>query len=461
MNWSMLRRAASVAGACAVFACVSVAHAYDRFVVIKAGKVITISGDEIDRGEIIIEDGRVSLVGVGLETPPGARVIEARGQTVMPGLVVARTRVGLDDYRRRGVRADLRMVDEVYLDEYDFSDMLELGVTAVAFYPDGEGVPGVASAFRTAGGDRARVLRRNAYVRATLENFQRDKRTLRDAFNKAQSELDKVEKARKDWEAEQAKKKSPSEKTNNSKDTPKDEGETPGEDKPESEGQPSRPSAAAPSEENPQSSEKSDKPAEADAFTPPEIDPTVRPLADMIEGRGTRLIVEISSAAGVLHTEDALKKHEKVKPVFFIPPSAGTDFNHVVSRLGEAKARVLTAPRISELEYTDVRYNLPGELAAAGAQVSLTPLFANRAGLERYRPRVAEIVRSGMSREDALKAMTLHPARLLGVADSIGSIEPERSADLIFLDGDPLDPLSKVVRVMIEGETVWEADDAD
>ena len=54
--------------------------------------------------------------------------------------------------------------------------------------------------------------------------------------------------------------------------------------------------------------------------------------------------------------------------------------------------------------------------------------------------------------------MTVNPARFLGLDNQIGSIEKGRSADLIFLDGDPFDAATRVTRTMIAGEWVWEGD---
>ncbi|MEL7474050.1 MAG: amidohydrolase family protein [Planctomycetota bacterium] len=460
---------AAVAAACTL-AGSAIAQDYDRFVFVKAGKVITVSGEEIERGDIIIEDGKVSLVGLALDPPAGARIIEARDQTVMPGLIVSRTREGLPSYSRRGTHADRSAADEVYYDELDFEPMLEHGVTAVAFYPAGRGIPGVASVYRTGGAEEERLLRRSGYVRATMASLKRDKKTLRDAFNKARSELDKVEKAREEWEKKQAAKKAEAAKKGEGdkpqSDTPqpdKPKPEQPKPDRPKPEDKAPTPPEESPDPEQPPKDAPSDdeKPSEPEAFEPPEIDKTVRPLARMIEGGGPRLMIELSGAAGLLHAEDAIEKHEKVRPAYYVPRSSSTDFERVVDHLGEARAKVLTTPSLSELAYTDVRFNLPGALAASGAEVSLTPSQSNATGLRRYRANIAGLARSGLTREDAIKAMTLNPAKLLNIADKVGSIEPERSADLIFLTGDPLDPHTRVDGVMIEGVMIWERDDAD
>jgi imidazolonepropionase-like amidohydrolase len=50
--------------------------------------------------------------------------------------------------------------------------------------------------------------------------------------------------------------------------------------------------------------------------------------------------------------------------------------------------------------------------------------------------------------------VTLHPARILGVEARVGSLKEGKDGNLLFLNGDPFDPLTRVEKVMIEGEVV-------
>ncbi len=76
--------------------------------------------------------------------------------------------------------------------------------------------------------------------------------------------------------------------------------------------------------------------------------------------------------------------------------------------------------------------------------------------MKRFRARLADLVRAGLPRDQALKAVTLNAAKALGMEDRLGSIEKGKDADLIFLDGDPLGPQNRLTRVMTLGEIVWE-----
>ena len=76
------------------------------------------------------------------------------------------------------------------------------------------------------------------------------------------------------------------------------------------------------------------------------------------------------------------------------------------------------------------------------------PLSSN----ERNLPyEAAKAVGHGLPKSEALKAITLYPARLLGVDDRIGSLEEGKHATLIITDGDPLDIRTQVSGAFIQG----------
>lgn len=67
-------------------------------------------------------------------------------------------------------------------------------------------------------------------------------------------------------------------------------------------------------------------------------------------------------------------------------------------------------------------------------------------------------VKGGMAVEDALKAITINAAEILGVADRVGSLEPGKDADVIVLSGHPLDWLTRVELVIVNGEIAFAGD---
>jgi hypothetical protein len=92
---------------------------------------------------------------------------------------------------------------------------------------------------------------------------------------------------------------------------------------------------------------------------------------------------------------------------------------------------------------------IPLALAGSGREAGETRFLALQA---------AAAAGAGLDPDQALAGVTLSAARILGVADRIGSIEKGKDADLLILDGDPLSSRTRVERVLINGITVFERD---
>ena len=137
-------------------------------------------------------------------------------------------------------------------------------------------------------------------------------------------------------------------------------------------------------------------------------------------------------------------------------------------------------------------WKVADELAAAGVPVSITFIdgpggkeevmdwsmeigaILERAGVDvafntddsvtdsRFLRRAAAIsVRNGMSREKALEALTLAPARMIGLEDRIGSLEAGKDADFVVLSGDPLSVYTEVEQTWVEGRMVYDSSNPD
>jgi imidazolonepropionase-like amidohydrolase len=111
-----------------------------------------------------------------------------------------------------------------------------------------------------------------------------------------------------------------------------------------------------------------------------------------------------------------------------------------------------------KLEARDVSFENGAALERAGAEVAFhtddwitdSRLFLRSAALA---------VRAGMSREGALRALTLAPAEMIDLGDRIGSLEPGKDADLVVLSGDPFSVYSRVLETWVEGEKVFDLSD--
>jgi imidazolonepropionase-like amidohydrolase len=118
-----------------------------------------------------------------------------------------------------------------------------------------------------------------------------------------------------------------------------------------------------------------------------------------------------------------------------------------------AYEHVFTQPP-RDVDPYDVQFSAPAILTASGVTVAFTE-GTDRFGASSIRnvPHSAAQARAfGLSHAEAVRGLTLYPARILGLADRLGSIESGREATLIALDGDVLDIRSNVRRMWIAGE---------
>ena len=158
---------------------------------------------------------------------------------------------------------------------------------------------------------------------------------------------------------------------------------------------------------------------------------------------------------------------------------------------------IMTAIRLSDefnfrlvLQHGTLSTQIIAEIASRGIPVSMTlvdspggkheimgllssaPALLEQAGLtvalnsddwvteSRFLLRTAALaVRDGMSRDGALAALTINPARILDLGERIGSIEPGKDADLVVLSGEPFSVYTQVLETYIDGEKVFDRSD--
>lgn len=125
----------------------------------------------------------------------------------------------------------------------------------------------------------------------------------------------------------------------------------------------------------------------------------------------------------------------------------------IVARSGCPVAVGPTLTHASKLELAHKSFETPGVLARAGCQVSI--ITDASVIPQQYLPLCAGLaVKAGMDPFAALQAITINPARHLGVADRVGSLEEGKDADLVLTDGDPMVSDSHVAGVFVNGKRV-------
>ncbi|MFP5378790.1 MAG: amidohydrolase family protein, partial [Vicinamibacteria bacterium] len=112
---------------------------------------------------------------------------------------------------------------------------------------------------------------------------------------------------------------------------------------------------------------------------------------------------------------------------------------------------VLTLPTRPDLHHA-ATYRAAGELAAAGVTFAFATGGYQNVRLLPYEAAIS--VAWGLDRDQALKALTISAAEILGVADRVGSLEPGKVANVVIWNGDPLELRTPLPRVFIAGRDV-------
>jgi imidazolonepropionase-like amidohydrolase len=137
-----------------------------------------------------------------------------------------------------------------------------------------------------------------------------------------------------------------------------------------------------------------------------------------------------------------------------------TEGHKVAPALVEAGVPALVGPSLSsrsKMELRELSFATAGELASAGVTVALIsdhPFVPIQ-----YLPLCGGLaVREGMAATEALRAVTLTPAELLGVADRVGSLDPGKDADIALYRGHPFyDVQARCMLTLVEGQVVHDS----
>ncbi|MEZ6197367.1 MAG: amidohydrolase family protein [Planctomycetota bacterium] len=448
----------------------------DRLIVVKAGRVITVTGEELTNASIVIRDGKIEAVGTNVDYPYGSKIIDASDLVVMPGLINPVSRATRLD-GGGNMTPNKTFGDALTLEPDDLEAIASTGYTTLGVVPNGSGLPGRSLVMRTGARDTAGlVVSEEGPVFMTFNTPNQDKGRVLQAFKAAQGELDKVEKARKDFEA----------KKNQKPATPPAPAPNPAPNpnpNPNPNPQPTPTPAPAPKEDPQPKPGPDPKPAPAPAkpaatdFVPPKVNPIYEPIIDLIQKKpGTIALVEFgmnsyqfwapapSASSIYLHWKEIPETYDFARAYrvrnsvvasnspFFVTPES--DLELAAADLGKEGAHVAIFPVVNHLPYTRDKFNLGLKLLRAGCRVVYVPERESWNEYAGMREDLARMVRAGFPREEVLKTVTVNAASMLGLGERLGSIEVGRDANLLFLTGDPLSFETKVDRVMIEGRVL-------
>ncbi|MGH3301654.1 MAG: amidohydrolase [Streptosporangiaceae bacterium] len=385
-------------------------------VAIVGGRVVPITGEPVDGGTVLIADGKVVAVGRDVSVPAGARVIDAAGGWVLPGFVEAHGHLGVHEEGEgwagqdtnemtEPVTAHVRALDAINPADIGFRDAISGGILAVNVNPgSGNPIGGQTAAVKCWGRTvDEMLLKAPAGMKSALgENpkrvYSQQKKTPSTRLGTAaviRGALVDAANYLQRIETERAK----------------------------------------PAAERKQ------------------VDRDLK-----LEALGQVLRREIPWRQHC-HRADDIATGLRIAEEFGyrLVIDHGTEAHLLADILAARDIPVIIGPLLTSRSKVELRNRslaTPGRLAAAGVTIAITTdhpvvpihFLAYQAGLA---------VKHGLDRDTALRALTINPARIVGIDDRLGSIEPGKDADLVIWSGDPLDVPSRVERALVDGAEVY------
>jgi len=388
-------------------------HTRTSSLAVTGGYVVPVDGEPIEGGTVLVVDGVIREVGADVAVPDGVPLVDAAGSWVLPGLVEAHAHLGVSEEGEGWAGSDvnerthpdgaaLRALDAINVEEEGFRDALLGGVTAAVVKPGSANpIGGQTVAIKTWGGRTVdeQVFRERVSVKSALG--ENPKRVYGEQKTLPSTRLGVAKVIRDAFVRAQ--------NYRDKRDHALAEG----------------------------------KPVERDLG--------LETLAAVLEGD---LIWDQHT-----HRHDDIATAIRLAEEFGyrLVVNHGTDGAKIADVLAERDVPVIYGPLItsrSKVELRDRDVANLGRLARAGVRVAITtdhpvvPInyLVHQASLA---------VKEGLDRDVALRAMTIEPARMLGLDDRVGALRPGLDGDVVVWSGDPLDLFSRVQRVFITGTEVY------
>jgi imidazolonepropionase-like amidohydrolase len=379
---------------------------YGTFALTNAS-IETVTKGIINNGTVVIQNGKIQAVGTNVQIPQGAEVIDCKGKWIYPGMIDGGARLGLFEFGLFAQATDANEIGDVIPQMKALTAVNPnsagipvtrvSGVTTTLTVPEGELFAGTAALINLHGYTPDQMF---AGFEAVVLNFPPtgrrgffDRRTdeeIKKAVDKQMLRINDV------WERALQ-------------------------------------------------YHKVDSATKGKGTYYPEM----QALLPVVRG-DMAMLINVNTAKDI---QAALKwvKDKKLKKVVLAGVAEGW---RVADEIAKANIPVLAGPVLElptrEYDRYDKTYANPGLLKKAGVKVAIKTDDGNL----NYRnlPYHAGFAAAyGMGREDALRAITIVPAEIFGVADKLGSIEQGKNATLFICNGDPFEPKTQVSQVFIDG----------
>lgn len=387
-------------------------------IAITSGYVVPVVGDPIEGGTVVISDGAITAVGPGDTTPvpEGATVVDAAGKWVLPGFVEAHGHIGIDE---EGVGwagddtnemtdpngARMRALDAINPADRGFVDALSGGVTSSVVKPgSGNPIGGQTVAIKCWGRSMEdRLIKQPTSVKSALGENPKRVYGKKDQIPSTRQGVaavirDAFTKAQ-DYKA------------------------------------------------------KRDHAAGEGA--PFDRDNTLEVLVEVLDG--TLPWCQHTHRADDIHTAMRLADEFGYRLII----NHCTEGHLLADEIAARGIPVITGPLMTSRSKVEVKNKTlanPGILDRAGVKVALTtdhPVVP----IEFLVHQATLCVKEGMDPASAIRALTVNPAEIMGIDDRVGSLAPGLDGDVVVWSGDPLDVMSRALRVFVEGREVYTYDE--
>jgi imidazolonepropionase-like amidohydrolase len=389
--------------------------------VIRNARIVTVSGAVIERGSVLISGTKVAAVGANVTAPPGANVIDGSGKTVYPGLVDGLTTIGLVEVGQGAAgtvdtneTGDVNPHAKAWVALHPQSELIPVaranGITSVLSAPGGGLISGQSALIRLAGSTPDQLAIKPQAAMHMVFPSGRPVFDIAQAFQ--EPEL-------KTFEERQRERRRNQEKELNRLKNLLEEAKAYG-------------AALEAAKQGKAPAPKPDLPMEA-----------LAPVA-----RGELPVIMRADAEDDIKAAVKFAGERSLKLII----AGGLEAWRCADLLKQKDVAVLTnvdrLPR-RESDAYDAAYTNPAQLHRAGVRFAIV---SDDASQVRNLPYEAAMARAyGLPADAAIRAITLSPAEILGVASRIGSLEAGKDANLFVATGDIMDHRSQVTHVFIDG----------